>query len=62
MKDEGTQYMDLLRGTTEWPTYSTLESNRLEAGPHTYTTYRAENMQLQDMFLLNYLHSPCDQV
>ena len=62
MKDEGTQYMDLLRGTTELPTYSTLGPNRLEAGPHTNSTYRDGNLQLQDMFRLDYLHLPCDQV
>ena len=59
MKDQGTQYMDFLRGTTDLLTYSTLELNRLAAGP---VTYRTEDLQFQDMFLWDYPHSPCDQV
>ena len=59
MKDQGTQYMDLLRGATELLTYSTLELSCLAVGPG---TYRTEDLQLQDMFTWGYAHSPCDQV
>jgi hypothetical protein len=59
MKDEGTRYMDLLRGTTELSTYSMLEPGHLATGPD---TYRTENLQFQDMFPWNFPHSPGDQV